>query len=50
MKFKRDPKYFGSVALDYWPPQDWLRFRFKKYGNHEFQATVGPVRIDFSRN
>lgn len=49
-KDKKQPKYFGSAALDYWPPQDWTRFTFKRYGNYEWQLVVGPVRIDFMRN
>lgn len=47
---KKEPKYFGSAALDYWPPQDWLRFRYKHYGKRSWQLTVGPLRIDFDRN
>lgn len=44
------PKFFGSAALDYWPPQGWRRFRFKNYGRHEWQLTLGPIRIEFYRN
>ncbi len=49
-KVKKQPRYFGSASLDYWPPSDYLRFSLKRYGNHEWQFTFGPIRIDFSRN
>lgn len=49
-KLKRNPKYFGSASLDYWPPSDYFRFRLKRYGNREWQICLGPIRVDFFRN
>lgn len=47
----KEPKFFGSVSLDYWPPQDWFRLKYYPYKNGKsFQLNLGPIRIDFARN
>jgi hypothetical protein len=46
-----EPKYFGGISFDYWPPRDWFRFNYYPYKNGKsLQICVGPIRFDFSKN
>lgn len=44
-------RYFGSVAFDFWPLTDWVRFSHSSWkpGSY-FQVCLGPLRVDFAED
>lgn len=40
---------FGSVAIDFWPPTEWFRFRWSPWKPGRYaQLCIGPIRIDWA--
>lgn len=47
-KTRREPKYAADIALDFWPPSDWVRFSLSKFRpGRYFQVCIGPLRMEF---
>lgn len=48
VKLKREPKYAADIAIDFWPPRDWFRFRVSPYNPGRYaQINIGPLRAEF---